>query len=79
LKLSFALETIWALKEDRALKVFLSTPPGRTTEKWPPLGLLYLASSLREERDDQVVVCDAFCANMSVEDLVGRVVRKNPM
>jgi anaerobic magnesium-protoporphyrin IX monomethyl ester cyclase len=74
----FRLWNHLGFEEDRALKVFLSTPPGRTTEKWPPLGLLYLASSLREERDDQVVVCDAFCANMSVEDLVGRVIKEKP-
>lgn len=60
------------------MKVLLSTPPGRTTEKWPPLGLLYIASSLREERKDQVAVCDAFCADMSVDDLVTKIVKEAP-
>ena len=59
-------------------KVFLSTPPGRTTERWPPLGLLYIASSLRKERGDEVTVCDAFCANMGIEDLVSKAVRERP-
>jgi anaerobic magnesium-protoporphyrin IX monomethyl ester cyclase len=60
------------------MKVFLSTPPGKTTEKWPPLGLLYLASSLREEREDDVVVCDAFCADMSADALVDRIIQERP-
>ncbi|MDD1747281.1 MAG: B12-binding domain-containing radical SAM protein [Methanomassiliicoccales archaeon] len=60
------------------MKVFLSTPPGKTTEKWPPLGLLYLASSLREERGDDVVVCDAFCADMDMESLVSRIIKEGP-
>jgi len=60
------------------LKVLLSTPPGKTTEKWPPLGLLYLASSLREEREDEVVVCDAFCAGMDVDALVTKILSESP-
>ncbi|HUL39966.1 MAG TPA: radical SAM protein [Methanomassiliicoccales archaeon] len=60
------------------MKVLLSTPPGRTTEKWPPLGLLYLASSLREERDDKVTVCDAFCAGMGSEELATRIIEEKP-
>jgi len=60
------------------MKVLLSTPPGKTTEKWPPLGLLYLASNLREEREDQVVVCDAFCADMGADELVARIVQEGP-
>ncbi len=60
------------------MKVFLSTPPGNTTEKWPPLGLLYLASSLHEERSDRIVLCDAFCANMSVDQLVRRISDESP-
>ncbi|MCU0861099.1 MAG: B12-binding domain-containing radical SAM protein [Methanomassiliicoccales archaeon] len=60
------------------MKVFLSTPPGQTMEKWPPLGLLYLASNLREERRDEVVVCDAFCTGMSGDQLVARIVKERP-
>ncbi|HLE54485.1 MAG TPA: radical SAM protein [Thermoplasmata archaeon] len=60
------------------MKVVLSTPPGRTTERWPPLGLLYLASSVRATRSDTVRVIDAFCENLSTGDLLHRVVREKP-
>ncbi|MDW5563098.1 MAG: radical SAM protein [Methanomassiliicoccus sp.] len=60
------------------MKVMLTTPPWKTTEKWPPLGLLYLAGSVRKERGDEVVVVDAFCHNLTVEELVDRVVRERP-
>lgn len=60
------------------MKVLLSTPPGRTTERWPPLGLLYIAAVLRAERRDDVRVVDAFCENLSREDLVARVARERP-
>ena len=60
------------------MKVLLSTPPGKTSELWPPLGLLYLASSVREKRSDAVQVIDAFCENLSTEQLVSRVVAEQP-
>jgi anaerobic magnesium-protoporphyrin IX monomethyl ester cyclase len=60
------------------MKVMLTTPPWKTTEKWPPLGLLYLAGSVKKERGDDVVVVDAFCHNMTVEQLVDRVVNEQP-
>lgn len=60
------------------MKVVLSTPPWKTTELWPPLGLLYIASSLTARRDDEVKVIDAFCENLSKEDLVERVVKEKP-
>ncbi|UCE45436.1 MAG: radical SAM protein [Methanobacteriota archaeon] len=60
------------------MKVVLSTPPGQTTERWPPLGLLYLASSCMQKRSDEVGVFDAFCENLSEEELVERVVREKP-
>jgi len=60
------------------MKVVLATPPARTTERWPPLGLLYIASSLRARRPDDVRVIDAFCEGLSTEDLVSRVARERP-
>jgi radical SAM superfamily enzyme YgiQ (UPF0313 family) len=60
------------------MKVMLTTPPWKTTEKWPPLGLLYIAGSVKKERGDEVVVVDAFCHNMTVEQLVERVVSERP-
>ena len=60
------------------MKLMLTTPPWRTTEKWPPLGLLYLAGSVKKERGDEVVVVDAFCHNLTIEQLVERVVRERP-
>lgn len=56
----------------------LSTPPGRTTERWPPLGLLYIASSCLDKRSDEVKVIDAFCENLSEGELVDRVEREKP-
>ena len=60
------------------MKVVLSTPPGETTERWPPLGLLYIASSCLEQRSDEIKVIDAFCENLSEDELVDRVVREKP-
>ena len=60
------------------MKVLLSTPPGNTTERWPPLGLLYIASSLRQIRSDDIRVVDAFCENLTKQALVERVVRERP-
>lgn len=60
------------------MKILLCTPPWKTSELWPPLGLLYLASSLKQVRDDQVVLVDAFCENMTKEQLVDRVMRERP-
>jgi anaerobic magnesium-protoporphyrin IX monomethyl ester cyclase len=60
------------------MKTLLSTPPGKTTELWPPLGLLYIASSLRARGRRDVQVLDAFCRNLGTEDLVSQVVREKP-
>jgi anaerobic magnesium-protoporphyrin IX monomethyl ester cyclase len=60
------------------MKVMLTTPPWSTTEKWPPLGLLYLAGSVKKARGDQVVVVDAFCHNLTVEQLLTRVAEERP-
>jgi hypothetical protein len=54
------------------MKVILSTPPWKTSELWPPLGLLYIASSIAANRDDEVKVIDAFCENLTREELVER-------
>jgi anaerobic magnesium-protoporphyrin IX monomethyl ester cyclase len=56
----------------------LSTPPGKTLEKWPPLGLLYIASNIRENRSDEVIVLDAFCEGLSRQKLVERMVKEKP-
>ena len=60
------------------MKVMLSTPPWRTTELWPPLGLLYLAGAVRQNRDDEVVVVDAFCQNYAADMFVERVMAERP-
>lgn len=56
----------------------LCTPPGRTTELWPPLGLLYIAACSNKERDDEIEVVDAFCLNLSSKELVDRVLKFHP-
>ena len=60
------------------MRVLLSTPPGKTTELWPPLGLLYIASSCAAKREDDVKVIDAFCENLSEDELLLRVSRERP-
>ncbi len=45
---------------------------------WPPLGLLYIAGSVKEARGDEVIVVDAFCQNYTKEQLVERVVKEHP-
>lgn len=60
------------------MKVVLSTPPGRTTELWPPLGLLYIASSNMARRLDEIKVIDAFCENLTRDQLVDRVKTERP-
>ena len=60
------------------MKVVLSTPPGKTTELWPPLGLLYVAASNRSKRTDDIRVIDAFCENLDEGELVAQVAREKP-
>jgi anaerobic magnesium-protoporphyrin IX monomethyl ester cyclase len=60
------------------MRIVLSTPPGKTTELWPPLGLLYIASGVRAGRGDDVKVIDAFCENLTAEELARRVVAAEP-
>lgn len=60
------------------MRVLLSTPPGKTTELWPPLGLLYIASSCAARREDDIKVVDAFCENLSEAELVQRVKAEQP-
>lgn len=63
---------------DGSMKVLLSTPPGKTTERWPPLGLLYIASSTLSKRSDEMKVIDAYCENLTEDELVARVRMENP-
>ncbi len=60
------------------MKVIISTPPGKTTELWPPLGLMYIASATRKVRPDDIRIIDAFCENLSSEQLVDRVAAERP-
>lgn len=60
------------------MKTLLSTPPGKTTELWPPLGLMYIASSLRRAGEDDVKIIDAFCENLTTEQLIARVEQERP-
>ena len=60
------------------IRIFLSTPPGRTTERWPPLGLLYIAASIGKYRKDDVIVEDAFCKNWTAGQLADAIVRARP-
>jgi len=60
------------------MKILLSTPPGKTSELWPPLGLMYIASAMRRSGRPDVHIIDAFCENLTTEELVSRAVRERP-
>jgi anaerobic magnesium-protoporphyrin IX monomethyl ester cyclase len=60
------------------MRILLSTPPWKTTELWPPLGLLYIAGAVKRAREDEVVVVDAFCENLAPEQLVERAREQAP-
>jgi len=60
------------------MKVMLCTPPWKTTELWPPLGILYIASNIKAHRLDEVIVLDAFCRNLTKEECAARVVEERP-
>lgn len=60
------------------MNVLFSTPPGNTTEKWPPLGLLYLATNLIMQRNDQVKVIDAFCMDLNKFELIKLITKEEP-
>ena len=60
------------------MKVLLSTPPGETNQRWPPLGLLYIAASVRARSNDRIEVVDAHCENFNKETLVKRVSIESP-
>jgi len=66
------------IRRGNGVKVVVSTPPGKTTELWPPLGLLYIAASDLSKRADDFKVIDAFCENLDEGELVSRVVKENP-
>jgi anaerobic magnesium-protoporphyrin IX monomethyl ester cyclase len=60
------------------MKIMITTPPAKTTELWPPLGLLYIAANVKKHRNDDVQVVDAFCLNLDGDELVERVVKERP-
>lgn len=60
------------------MRILLSTPPGETTDLWPPLGLMYIAASVRVSRSDEIAVVDAFCEGLTTRALTRRVVTWKP-
>lgn len=60
------------------MKVMLLTPPGKTAERWPPLGLLYIASCIKERRGDSVRVIDAFCMNLDRREVLDIIKMESP-
>jgi anaerobic magnesium-protoporphyrin IX monomethyl ester cyclase len=59
------------------MKIVLCTPPSTSTERWPPIGLLYMAACLKAENYD-VNVIDAFSCNLTEAELVSAVKKENP-
>ncbi len=45
---------------------------------WPPLGLLYIAGSIKKGRKDDVKIIDAFCRNLTKDEFVHEVVSGSP-
>ncbi len=60
------------------MKIVFATDLGHTTDKFPPLGLLYLASYNELFRKDRVVVVDAYSQGMSRESFVEELEREQP-
>jgi anaerobic magnesium-protoporphyrin IX monomethyl ester cyclase len=60
------------------MKIVLTTPPWKTAELWPPLGLLYIAANIKKYRNDDIRIVDAFCLNMDGDQLVELVVKERP-
>jgi magnesium-protoporphyrin IX monomethyl ester (oxidative) cyclase len=64
------------------MKILLITPPGRSLLSFnypiPPLGILYLASSIRQDGNHEVTVLDCFAKKMSLKSLL-RYIKKNPV
>ncbi len=62
------------------MKILLITPPGRSLLSFnypiPPLGILYLASSIRKDGNHEVDLLDCFAKKMSLRSLL-RYIRKN--
>ncbi len=59
------------------MKIVLCTPPSTSTERWPPIGLLYIAACLKAENYDARVI-DAFSCNMTEAELVSAVKKEAP-
>lgn len=64
------------------MKILLITPPGRSLLSFnypiPPLGILYLASSIQQDGNHDVDVLDCFAKKMSLRSLL-KYIRKNPV
>jgi radical SAM superfamily enzyme YgiQ (UPF0313 family) len=64
------------------MKILLITPPGRSLLSFnypiPPLGILYLASSIKQDGNHEVIVLDCFAKKMSLRSLL-RYIKKNPV
>jgi len=60
------------------MKIMMTTPPAKSTELWPPLGLLYIAANLKKHRKDDIKVVDAFCMNLDGDQLVEIAVKEQP-
>lgn len=62
-----------------AFKVVFCTPPSEGLEhRWPPLGLLYMASNLEAKGDHEVRVVDAFERNMGLGEFLSKVKGEDP-
>lgn len=66
------------LVEGMPVKIVLATDPGKTTDRLPPLGILYVASYLRTVRDDDVKIIDAYATGMSRAEFLVAVAREQP-
>lgn len=56
----------------------LATEMEKVRGEFPPLGLMYIASMLQRERDDEVEILDNYVENLSVEALGEVIKQKQP-
>jgi len=61
------------------MKIVLCTPPSKETDfRWPPIGLLYIASYLKSKSDHEVRVIDAFSCSISEAQFLSQIRKEEP-
>lgn len=61
------------------MKIILCTSPSKETDfRWPPIGLLYIASYLKSKGDHEIQVIDGFSGRINDEQFLSQIVSDKP-